>query len=112
MGIRMIGEQFDQDRIQDPEGAAEGRLFDALQNLNLDGHCLYEFSHRRGVVQVDYALWLENLGRFSVQVKGGQHVVGSDGLEPWAGSQRGFFRKPNRYQAVSDTKRRVRCRPF
>ena len=75
MGIRMIPEEFPQHRRHDPKRAAEARVFDALQNLDLDGHCLYEFRYRRGGVQVDYALWLDGLGRFAVQVKGGQHMV-------------------------------------
>ena len=116
MGIRMVPEQFDQDRRQDPKKADEGRVFDALQNLDLDGHCLYEFSYRRGGVQVDHALWLDNLGRFSVQVKGpGQWRPAYGGLG-WTRTMdrvsAGVFRKPNRYRAVSDTKRRVRCGPF
>ena len=89
MGIGMVPEQFDQDRGQDPKRAAGDRVFDALQNLDPGGHCLYEFSYRRGGVQVDCALCLDGLGRFSVRVNGGQQMVCVDGLEPSTGFQQG-----------------------
>ena len=70
MGIRMIPEQFDQNRRRDPKRAAEARVFDALQNLDLDGYGLYEFRYRREGRQLDFALWLNMLGRLAMQVKG------------------------------------------
>lgn len=79
MGIRMIPEQFDQDRRRDPKRAAEARVFDALQNLDLDGYGLYEFRYRREGRQLDFALWLNMLGRLAIQVKGGQYSLDDDG---------------------------------
>ena len=79
MGIRMIPEQFDEDRRKDPKRAAEARVFDALQNLDLDGYGLYEFRHRRGGREVDFALWLDLQGRFAVQVKGGRYDMDETG---------------------------------
>ena len=70
MGIRMIPDQFDQDRRQDPKRVAEARVFDALRNLDHDGYGIYEFRYRRGGREVDVALWLNGLARFAVQVKG------------------------------------------
>ena len=43
MGIRMNPPQFPDQRRQDPKRAAEARVFDALQNLDLEGYGLYEF---------------------------------------------------------------------
>ena len=37
MGIRMMPEQFSEHRRQDPKRAAEARVFDALQSMDLDG---------------------------------------------------------------------------
>ena len=79
MGIMMMPEQFDQDRRQDPKRAAEAGVYDALQNLDLDGHGLYEFRHRRGGREVDFALWLNWLARFAVQVKGGRYHLDDAG---------------------------------
>ncbi len=79
MGIMMIPEQFDQDRRQDPKRSAEARVYDALQNLDLEGYGLYEFRHRRGGREVDVALWLDLHGRFAVQVKGGRYDMDEAG---------------------------------
>ena len=79
MSIRMIPEKFDQDRRRDPKRAAEARVFDALQNLDLDGYGLYEFRYRSEGRQLDFALWLDLLGRLAIQVKGGQYSLDDDG---------------------------------
>ena len=95
MGIRMIPEKFDQDRRLDPKRAAEARVYDALQNTDLAGYGIYEFRYRRGGREVDIALWLDQLGRFAVQVKGGHydmddagrwHLVRPDGRRDSVGS--------------------------
>ena len=54
MGIRMNPPEFPEHRRQDPKRSAEARVFDALQNLELGGHGLYEFRYRQGGMQVDY----------------------------------------------------------
>ena len=79
MGIMMIPEQFDQDRRRDPKRAAEARVYDVLRNLDLEGHGIYEFRHRRGGREVDFALWLNGLARFAVQVKGGRYHMDDAG---------------------------------
>ena len=65
MGMRIMLEQFPEHRRQDPKRGAEARVFDALQNLDLDGHGLYEYRYRREGKQVDYPLWLHSLARFA-----------------------------------------------
>ena len=70
MGIRMMPEQFSEHRRQDPKRAAEARVFDALQSMDLDGYSLYEFRYRKEGRQLDFALWLDMLGRLAIQVKG------------------------------------------
>ena len=79
MGITMIPDQFDQDRRQDPKRAAEARVYDALQNLDLDGYGIYEFRYRQNGRQLDFALWLDRLGRLGLQVKGGEYMLDNDG---------------------------------
>ena len=82
MSIRMIPEKpppFDQDRRRDPKRTAEARVFDALQDLDLDGYGLYEFRYRSEGRQLDFALWLDLLGRLAIQVKGGQYSLDDDG---------------------------------
>ena len=79
MGITMIPEQFDEDRRRDPKRAAEARVFDALRNLDLDGYGLYEFRYRRGGRELDFAFWLDRLGRFAGQGKGGLYEMDEAG---------------------------------
>ena len=79
MSIKMMLEQFPDHRRQDPKRGAEARVFDALQNLDLDGHGLYEYRYRREGKQVDYPLWLHSMARFAVQVKGGQYEMDTTG---------------------------------
>ena len=79
MGIRINPPEFPEHRRQDPKRAAEARVFDALQSLDLDGYGLYEFRYRREGRQLDFALWLDMLGRLAIQIKGGQYSLGDDG---------------------------------
>ena len=87
MGIRMMPEQFPEHRRQDPKRAAEARVFDTLQNLDLDGYGLYEYRFRKNGKQVDNPLWVPSLGRFAVQVKGGTYEM--DHSDQW------FLRTPD-----------------
>ena len=79
MGIRMIPEQFDEDRRKDPKRAAEARVYDALRNLDLGGYGLYEFRYRRGGRELDFAFWLDLQGRFALQAKGGPYDMDETG---------------------------------
>ena len=79
MAIRMNPEEFSDHRRQDPKRAAEARVFDALQSMDLDGYGLYEFRYRKGGRQLDFALWLDMLGRLAIQVKGGLYMLDDDG---------------------------------
>ena len=79
MGIRMMPEQFPEHRRQDPRRAAEARVFDALQSLDLEGYGLYEYRFRKEGKQVDNPLWVPSLGRFAVQVKGGTYEMDHSG---------------------------------
>ena len=48
-------------------------MFDALQALELPGRAIYELRLHEEGTQVDFALWLDRLGRFALQVKGGRN---------------------------------------
>ena len=87
MAITMQPDRFLEHRRQDPKRAAEARVFDALQNLDLNGHGLYEFRYRRDGRQVDYPLWIHSMARLAVSVKGGSYEMDSKG--------RWFLRTPD-----------------
>ena len=65
-------EQFPQDHRTDPRRQAEARIFDAIQASCQPGFAYYEWKRDHHSPEVDFALWLLGVGRFSLQVKGGQ----------------------------------------
>ena len=79
MAIRMTPDKFPEDHGNDPKRRAEARVFEALKNLKPDGHGIYEFRFREGGAQLDFALWVNGLGRFALQVKGGSYRMDSEG---------------------------------
>lgn len=79
MAIEMIPGEFPELRRSDPKRNAEARVYGALRNLELDGRSIYEFRYREGGRQLDFALWLDGIGRFAVQVKGGEYILDATG---------------------------------
>ena len=79
MGITMRPDRFPEHRRRDAKRPAEARVFDALQNLDLNSHGLYEFPYRREGKQVDYPLWIHSMVRLAVSVKGGPYELDSTG---------------------------------
>ena len=65
--------EFPEQRRSDPKRRAEAKVFDALVSLGRAGHGIYEFRFRPGGQQVDYLIWLDDLGRIAGQVKGGTY---------------------------------------
>ena len=79
MGIQIQPGEFPERRRHDPKRGAEARVFDAIRELQLPGRAIYEFRLREEGMQVDFALWLDRLGRFALQVKGGAYRLDTDG---------------------------------
>ena len=71
-------EQFPIERRTDPKRQAEAAVFDALAGSDRCGHALYEWGAPDRPHRTDFALWLENTGRFAIEVKGGQYTLDSD----------------------------------
>ena len=68
-------EEFPPDRRNDPKRRAEARIFDALQRSGLPGFVHYEWQRDRRSSQLDDDLWTTYVGRFGLQVKGGQYQL-------------------------------------
>ena len=68
-------EQFPPDHRTDPKRQAEARIFDAIQASSRPGFAYYEWKRDHRSPEVDFALWLLGVGRFSLQVKGGQRSL-------------------------------------
>ena len=68
-------ERFPQERRNDPKRQAEAAVFDTLANSQSAGHALYEWSAPGRPHQIDFPLWLEGIGRFAIEVKGGDYSM-------------------------------------
>ena len=68
-------DQFPQDHRTDPKRQAEARIFDAIQASCRPGFAYYEWKRDHHSPEVDFALWLLGVGRFSLQVKGGKRSL-------------------------------------
>ena len=67
--------EFPANRRDDPRRRAEAEIYDWLVNSDLPGQGIYEFSPHSAAPQLDFGLWITNLGRFGLQVKGGRYSV-------------------------------------
>ena len=68
-------EQFPKERRHDPKRQAEAAVFDALAGSDRSGHALYEWGAPGRPHRTDFALWMENTGRFAIEVKGGSYTL-------------------------------------
>ena len=65
--------EFPAERRQDPMRRAEARVFDEFRHSLLPGFAYYEWQRNHNSPQLDFALWLPGVGRFGLQIKGGQY---------------------------------------
>ena len=73
--MQIYPEQFPLNYRTDPTRQAEARVFDAIQASCQPGFAYYEWKRDHHSTEVDFALWLLGVGRFGLQVKGGQRSL-------------------------------------
>ena len=73
--MQMYPEEFPVDRRGDPLRGAETRVFTALKAIDRPGFAYYEWQRDKQHRQLDFALWIEGVGRFGLEVKGGWYVL-------------------------------------
>ena len=73
--MRMFPKEFPQSRRKIPKRRAERRVYEALANIDSRGFCYYEWRRGRECIELDFAVWIEGLGRFALQVKGGSYLL-------------------------------------
>ena len=73
--MQMYPEEFPPHRRGDPLRRAEARVFAALQAIDRPGFAYYEWQRDKQHRQLDFALWIEGVGRFGLEVKGGWYVL-------------------------------------
>ena len=75
MSITIHPSPLPEERRNDPRRRAEMSVLDHLANSHLQGTAIYEWKAAADTQEVDIQLWVEHLGRFAIQVKGGQYVI-------------------------------------
>ena len=73
--MEMYPAEFPLHRRGDPLRRAEARVFAALQSINRPGFAYYEWQRDKRHRQLDFALWIEGVGRFGLEVKGGWYFL-------------------------------------
>ena len=73
--MRMYPKKFPSTRRGKPKRRAERRVYEALANSNRQGFVFYEWRRGYEKIELDFAVWVEGLGRFALQVKGGRYVL-------------------------------------
>ena len=73
--MRMYPKEFPPGRRRDPKRRAERQTYQALAGSDRRGFCYYEWRKGYGHIELDFAVWIEGLGRFALQVKGGRYLL-------------------------------------
>lgn len=73
--MRMYPKEFPPKRRRKPTRRAELRIFNALASSTLAGFAYYEWRRDFGEPELDFAVWLRDLGRGALQVKGGPYEL-------------------------------------
>ena len=71
--MRMYPREFPSGRRGKPKRRAEHRVYEALVGIDRRGFVYYEWRRGYERIELDFAVWIENLGRFALQVKGGRY---------------------------------------
>ena len=76
--MKMFPREFPSGRRKKPKRQAERRVYEALAATARRGFVYYEWRRGYQCIELDFAVWVEDLGRFALQVKGGRYLL-SDG---------------------------------
>ena len=64
---------FTKEYINDPRRQAERRVYEELLNCGLPGLFIYEWKRDKSTAEVDFVAWIEGVGLFAIQAKGGRY---------------------------------------
>ena len=71
--MEIYPEQFPDESRPEPSHRSEDRIFDALQDGDHPGSSNHDGQPDPETPEMDFTLWLSGVGRFGLQVKGGQY---------------------------------------
>ena len=72
--MKMLNE-FPEHRRMDPKRQAEMQVYDQLAGSSAPGAAIYEIRAHRDAPELDFAVWIEDVAHFGIQVKGGQYAI-------------------------------------
>ena len=67
--------EFPENRRHDPKRQAELTVYLELPASGIAGEAIYEARPSRSCREVDFAIWIEDVARIAMQVKGGQYRI-------------------------------------
>ena len=73
--MRMHPKEFPPTRRGKPKRRAERRVYEVLAGITRRGFVYYEWRKGHEHIELDFAVWVEGLGRFALQVKGGRYLL-------------------------------------
>lgn len=73
--MRMYPREFPAGRRKEPKRRAERQVYEALVGSDRRGFVYYEWRRDYERIELDFAVWVEKLGRFALQVKGGRYLL-------------------------------------
>ena len=73
--MRTYPREFPSGRRKDPKRRAERRVYEALAGSDRRGFAYYEWRKGRQHPELDFAVWIADLGRVALQVKGGHYFL-------------------------------------
>ena len=73
--MRMYPRQFPSGRRRKSKRRAEREVYEALAGSDRRGFAYYEWRKGYERPELDFAVWIEKMGRFALQVKGGRHLL-------------------------------------
>ena len=73
--MRMYPREFPSGRRKKPKRQAERRVYEALAGSDRRGFVYYEWRQGYEHIELDFAVWIEGLDRFALQVKGGRYLL-------------------------------------
>ena len=92
--MRMYPREYPSGRRRKPKRRSERHVYEALANSNRRGSVYYEWRRGHERIELHFAVSIEELGRFALQVKGGRYLISDgewrlatrDGVQPIAAS--------------------------
>ena len=73
--MRMYPREFPSGRRKKPKRQAERSVYEALAGSDRRGFVYYEWRQGYEHIELDFAVWVNGLGRFALQVKGGRYLI-------------------------------------